>query len=129
MSCGCQRPIFKEYLPIESLVELSGKFTIPYDLLEGTDTFLGIRVLTVVYPDFYSKRFELNDTQFQSNRVLDVGYVSFGLAEDNYFLEYPVHWTRQLLTFPNGATHGRYWFNPGCRVDIEMIVATCPDEE
>lgn len=129
MACGCPNPSFKESIPIQSLLELSGSFELPTDIVEP-DILLGLKVAVISYPDYAARRFNLpEDSSGIAKRYLQIGYLAFGIIGDCYLPEIPIEWDKSFFIPPPHCTHLRYWLYPNVQIDIDSIIGTCPEDD
>lgn len=130
MTCGCPAPTFKESVPIESLLSLTGKFALPSDL-EEPDTLLGINVRVVTYPEFGGRRLDdsENGGSVVSIRYFNAGWIAFGRNDDYFMREIEIDWDKNFFLVPPNCTHVRYWLSLGVQIDVDKVVGTCPEDE
>lgn len=130
MACGCVNPTFKEFQPLQSLLELSGEFALPTDIVEP-DILLGIKLHVVEYPDYAARRFYLpsGDGSGVNKRYFAAGYIAFGIDQGYYMPEIPIAFDKNFYLIPPNCTHISHWFYPLVRCDFDAVIGTCPEEE
>lgn len=129
MPCGCPPPAFKETIPLESFLELSGSAALPTDIVEP-DILMGVNVHVVVYPTFEGERFNFPEADSGGSlRYLGAGFVAFGFGSGYYLPEIPIQWDKSFFLIPPYCTHLRYWLESGVRIDIDTVIGTCPEDE